>query len=214
MKHFLFLALLLCYVGATAQQITPKDFKKICRIFAGEYDSVGETFNGLPSEKAAFERMHITVAPVQVPFLGKNVFYVKYLKQNDPKQLYRQRLYVFKYDKSKKSLTSEALSFQKDSAFVDLHLNPAKQQELTAAQLKSSLGCPSAWLPEGDAYVGRADSCVFYSSRRQENIFIYDKMRIAPNGLSTSEMGKDKTGKILFGSPSEYALKLNRWAKK
>jgi|GEM_PF-5128363 len=210
MKNLFSLALLLFAVGAWAQP-TPKDFKKLLRLFPGEYDSLGETFNGTPTEKEAFERMHILVAPVRVKALGEHVFYVKYLKQNDLKQIYRQRLYVFRYDKASKNIVSEAHSFQKDSAFVDLHLYPEKQKSLTRQQIKTALGCPSWWQPDGEGYVGRADSCTFYSARRQENIFVYDKMRLTPSGLATSEMGKDKAGKILFGNPTEYALKLNRW---
>ena len=210
MKNLFALALLLLATAAWAQP-TPKDFKKLLRLFPGEYDSLGETFNGTPTEKEKFERMHILVAPVRVSVLGEHVFYVKYLKQNDPKQIYRQRLYVFRYDKTTRSIVSEAHSFQKDSAFVDLHLYPEKQKSLTSQQIKTSLGCPSSWQTDGDGYVSHADSCAFYSARRQENIFIYDKMRLTPSGMATSEMGKDKTGKILFGSPTEYALKLNRW---
>ena len=209
MRTMLFLGLLLA--NASVAQTTARDFKKLLRMFPGQYDSMGEAFKGSATEKEQFERMHITVAPVKIPFLGKHVFYVKYLKQNDSKQVYRQRLYVFRYDKNQKAIVSEAHSFQKDSTFVDLHLRPEQQKSLTMAQIKSSLGCPSTWQTDGDGYVGRADSCSFYSARRQENIFIYDKMRLSPSGLATSEMGKDKTGKILFGSPADYALKLNRW---
>ena len=209
MRTILFLYLLLS--GSLSAQTTARDFKKLLALFPSQYDSVGENFNGSAIEKEQFERMHITIAPVKIPFLGKRVFYVKYLKQNDPKQVYRQRLYVFRYDKKGRVIVSEAHSFQKDSAFVDLHLQPDKQKTLTRAQIKSSLGCPSTWQSDGDGYVGRADSCSFYSARRQENIFIYDKMRLSPSSLATSEMGKDKTGKILFGNPTEYALKLNRW---
>lgn len=209
MRTILFLFLLLS--GNLSAQTTARDFKKLLRLFPGQYDSVGDAFNGSATEKEQFERMHITVAPVKIPFLGERVFYVKYLKQNDPKQVYRQRLYVFRYDKTLKTIVSEAHSFQKDSAFVDFHLRPEKQKSLNPAQIKSSLGCPSTWQTDGDGYVGRADSCSFYSTRRQENIFIYDKMRLSPSGLATSEMGKDKTGKILFGNPTDYALKLNRW---
>ena len=196
MKPTLIFAFFLSIFSLSAQS-SKKEFKQLLKTFPGKYKTVEKTIDA----------MTITVSPIENSILGKNVFYIKYIKVNG--SLYRQRLILMKFDGQK--ITSEAQSFVKDSSFIDLNLDKNKIKNLSQKDLKSSLGCADTWSKVGDEFIAKMDSCAFKSERRGgKNIFIYSRMMVSETGMGTTEAGKDETGKILFGSLEGYALKLKR----
>jgi hypothetical protein len=197
------LVLLFCLFCLSAQADAQRDFKKLCRLFAGEYDNLAQTQR---DPKAG--RMHIHIAKVAVPILGKYVFFVQYQRNANPSDIYRQRLYIFKKDKGK--ITSEAYSFVADSLNRDFSKNLDKQKNITKVQLKFTVGCPSVWTNEGTQFVGKTDSCRFFSQKRGKDIFIFDRMRISETGMGTTEAAKDEKGDIIFGKLDDWALDLVR----
>jgi CpeT/CpcT family (DUF1001) len=197
------LTFLFCLLSIGLQAQTQRDFKKLCRLFAGEFDNATQT-NG----DTAIGRMHIHIAKVNVSFLGKNVFFVQYQRNNNPNDIYRPRLYSFKRENGK--ITSESCSFVADSLFRDFGKNAAKQATLTKEQVKVTVNCPSVWTVVGTDFVGKTDSCKFFSARRKQDIYIFDRMRISKTGMGTTEAAKDESGKILFGKLDDWALDLLR----
>ena len=201
------LTLLFCLIYLNTQAQTQRDFKKLCRLFAGEYDNLAQT-----KRDTSAGRMHIHIAKVAVPILGKNVFFVQYQRNANPNDIYRQRLYSFKREDGK--ITSESCAFVADSLFRDFGKNPSKQKALTKEQVKVTVNCPSVWTFDGTQFVGKTDSCKFFSQRRGKDIFIFDRMRISKTGMGTTEAAKDDTGKILFGKLDDWALDLLREKRK
>jgi hypothetical protein len=197
------ITLLLCFICLGFQAHAQKDFKKFMKLLSGEYDNLAQT-----KRDTAAGRMHIHIAKVNVPIMGKNVFFVQYQRNNNPKDIYRQRLYVFQQNNGK--IMSESYSFIADSLFKDFSKNKEKQQSLTKEQVKISVGCPSLWTYEGTAFIGKTDSCKFFSQRRGRDIFIFDRMKISKTGMATTEAAKDENGKILFGKLDDWALDLIR----
>lgn len=178
-------------------QSSKKDFKELTKTFPGKY----KTYEG------TIDAMTITVAPVKSSFLGKDIFYIKYVKKDG--SLYRQRLISMKFDGQ--NITSETVSFVKDSAFIDFYKDAQKVKNLSQKDIKPSLGCPDTWMKVGDEFIAKMDSCAFKSERRGGKIiYISSRMMVSKNGMGTTEAGKDENGKFLFGSLDGYALKLKR----
>jgi hypothetical protein len=190
---------------ATAQS-TKKDFKQLLKLFEGRYKST--LLEGSPTEKQLLEQMTITIKRVKGSYLGKNTFYVKYVRGNG--SLYRQRLYTFNFDGQK--IQSESVGFVSDSLFTDFHTSKEKIKNLTKNDLKILINCADTWQKVGNEFVGSMDNCPFKSERRGgKEIFISSKMKVSKKGLATTEAGKDETGKLLFGKTEDYALILNRF---
>ncbi|MFN4147505.1 MAG: CpcT/CpeT family chromophore lyase [Runella sp.] len=201
----------LCWATLSSMaQTSSKDFKRLLKLFEGTYITI-TTPSGTPSEQALMDQMTISVVPVNLPFLGEHIFYVKYTKGDG--SLYRQRLYSFSFTPATQTITSHSMGFIKDSDWIDFYQKTELVNQLSMNHLKPSLGCADLWVKENKAFVARMDSCVFKSDRRGKDIFIYSRMRVSADGMATTEAGKDETGKTLFGKLDSYALQLRRIKK-
>ena len=82
--------LILTLLIKTQVKSQTSDYQQLLSSIEGEYDNLKQ-FQG----DSKVGRMHISYHRVQAEAIGKDVFYVKYYKDNDPKKLYRQRLLTF-----------------------------------------------------------------------------------------------------------------------
>jgi hypothetical protein len=212
MKNLFFVFLIIiCGSCRTQAQQSPQgnvmatmpDFQTLLARIEGEFDNLVQT-----QKDPKASRMHVSIRKVSVPALAEHVYFVQYLRNNDPKNVYRQRLIVFQSTESE--ITSEAFSFLKDSLYSDFGTNTKKQLSLNRNEVKSSLGCPSKWILINNDMVGKADACAYFSAKRGKNIFIYDRMKISASGMATSEAAKDENGMLLFGDLDGWALVLDR----
>jgi hypothetical protein len=195
---------LLCFLFVpflAFSQSSKRDFKQLLKTFEGHYKA--ET---TPSDPTAI--VGIEATPVKLSFVKEPVFYVKWIRANG--KVYRQRLYVFNYNKATKTITSEAMSFKIDSLFYDFYKNSEKVNTLTQNDLKTTLGCPDTWQRTNSQFVGSVDSCKFNSERRGKPIYISGRLKVDANGWASTEVGKDENGKILFGKLDDYALQIKR----
>jgi CpeT/CpcT family (DUF1001) len=192
-------------VSGAAQSSSKKEFKRLMRLFEGQYNSVAVA--GTPAEKQTLESMTITVTRMEGSLLGPNTFYIKYVRGNG--SLYRQRLCTFTFEQG--LIKSKSVGFMKDSLFIDIAKSPEKVKALAQTDLKSIMDCMDTWTKTTDGFVGTMNDCPFKSERRGgKEIFISSRMKVSKTGMATTEAGKDDTGKILFGKPDGYALEFVR----
>ena len=204
-KYIVFAVLYIFSSTSTTAQSSKKDFKQLMRLFEGRYKTA--VVDGTPTEKQLLDQMTITIKRIDGSYLGKNTFYVKYVRGNG--SLYRQRLYTFTFTDNK--IQSQSVAFQKDSLFVDVFNSPEKVKNLSQTDMKAGIGCPDNWAKTSDGFIGSMDSCAFKSERRGgKEIYIFSRMKVSKQGMATTEAGKDETGKVLFGKLEDYALKLQR----
>jgi CpeT/CpcT family (DUF1001) len=182
-------------------QSSKKDFRQLLKTFAGTYHA-----DITPSDPTAI--VGIEATPVKLSFVKEPVFYVKWIRANG--KVYRQRLYVFKYNKATKTISSEAMSFKTDLLFYDFYKSTQKVNTLTQNDLKTTLGCPDIWQHTNSQFIGSVDSCKFNSERRGKPIFISGRLKVDANGWASTEVGKDENGKVLFGKIDDYALQIKR----
>ena len=85
-------------VCADDAAILDKDFRTMMQWLPGVYDNQEQVyFEGEQEvdEPLRHERIHHVFAPVDLPAFGEHVFYVQQYLNDDPSDIYRQRIYVF-----------------------------------------------------------------------------------------------------------------------
>jgi hypothetical protein len=205
MNRLFFLVVLcaLLQTTSTTAQSTQRDFKQLLQLFEGNFRCVEWPDTAI--EKRMIEPVNILIKRVPGTFMGPNTFYVKYTKPNGA--LSRHRLYTFTFDGQK--IVSINLGFVNDTLHVDLYKYPEKIKALTRADTRMVMDCPDIWNKTNDGFVGYMDFCPFYSKRRGEEIYIAGRSLISASGMSTTEIGKDKKGIVIFGK-DDYTLRLVR----
>ena len=201
---FFALATLFLVQFLSFSQASKKDFRALQKTFVGKYQA--ETTPTDPKAIASVE-----VVPLKLTFIQSPAFYVKWLQANG--KFYRQRIYVFSFDKDKKQISSEAFSFKTDSLFFDFYKNSEKILALKQDDLKTSLGCPDIWQKVDNQFIGSVENCKFESARRGKPIYISGKLKVDADSWASTEVGKDENGKVLFGKIDEYALQIKRVKK-
>jgi hypothetical protein len=94
----------------TAEDVLAKDLRILLDYFPGRYDNDLQVyFDGelKTPESERNGRIHSIFVPVTLPAFGPNMFYVEQYSDNDPKKIYRQRLYRFSVDAAEKAIKLE-----------------------------------------------------------------------------------------------------------
>ncbi|MBA4694203.1 MAG: hypothetical protein H2070_05995, partial [Congregibacter sp.] len=128
MNRLLLIALLVVMTSAHADEaaVLDKDFRIMMEWFPGVYDNQEQVYfeeqQGI-DEALRHERIHHVFEPVELPAFGDHVFYVQQHLNDDPAQIYRQRIYSFRpdYEEGAVRLT---IHIPNDAAsLVDAHLD-------------------------------------------------------------------------------------------
>jgi hypothetical protein len=189
------------------------DMTVMLSMFKGEFDNFWQVSKEKDdSVKNVHEHIHSIFAPVSVPAMGENVFYVKQYMDGNPKKIYRQRLYSFKQDDAEKAIRLDIYSFPVDSLYYDSHLKPEQIKDLTADKLSITKGCEVYWKRDGEKFVGymKDKACNFISKRSGKKIFITDSLMLDKTQIWIRDEAVDEDGKYVFGHPDKVHHKLKR----
>ena len=100
MNRLLIIALWVVMAGARADEaaVLDKDFGTMRAWFLRVYDNQEQVYFEAEQEvdeALRHERIHHVFEPVDLPAFGEHVFYVQQHLNDDPAQIYRQRIYTF-----------------------------------------------------------------------------------------------------------------------
>ncbi|MGB0624733.1 MAG: CpcT/CpeT family chromophore lyase, partial [Luminiphilus sp.] len=103
MNRLLFVVLWVFMTGVRADEaaVLDKDFRTMMQWFPGVYDNQEQVYFEAEQEvdeALRHERIHHVFEPVELPAFGEHVFYVQQHLNDDPAQIYRQRIYTFQPD--------------------------------------------------------------------------------------------------------------------
>mgnify|MGYP001252219963 CR=1 FL=1 len=103
MNRFILTALWVVMTSAHAEEaaVLEKDFRTMTAWFPGVYDNQEQVyFEAEQGVDGALrrERIHHVFEPVDLPAFGEHVFYVRQHLNDDPAQIYRQRIYASRPD--------------------------------------------------------------------------------------------------------------------
>jgi CpeT/CpcT family (DUF1001) len=209
----LFAILLLSFSSAFAKSNLKDDMKSMMLFFEGRFDNYFQTWEEKES-KSEFphEHIHSIFAKVNLPAIGENVFYVQQYFDNDPSKIYRQRLYNFTENKKEKAVQLTIYNFDDEKKYKDSHLDSAKLNGLTFANLKTTSGCEVYWKREGEKFIGtmKKDACKVVSQRSGKTLIITDDLFLTKDEIWINDQAKDEQGNYIFGNKSNVHHKLKR----
>lgn len=214
-KTFLSLTVVLLFISTISAQNLDKDLRLMMSWFEGRFDNFGQVTEE-KDQKAEFphEHIHSIFARVNLPQFGENVFYVKQYMDGDPAKIYRQRLYVFTPNRKEKAVELQIYTFDDEKKYLDAHLEPAKLNGLTQANLKATPGCEVYWRLEksGDKFDGtmKPNACSFVSQKSGKKIFISDDLFLTKDEIWINDQAKDEQENYVFGNKTGVHHKLKK----
>jgi hypothetical protein len=186
--------------------------------FAGEYNNyqqVHKEKEDSVKKELIHEHIHSIFEPVTIPWLGTDVYYVKQYMDNDPKKVYRQRVYSFSENKTEKAIQLDIYSFKDktlDSIYTNAHKEKSLFANLTKDQLTSSPGCEVFWKKNADHFIGymKPRACNFISKRSGKRIFITDSLILNDKEIWIRDEAEDEDGNYVFGHRGKIPHKLRK----
>lgn len=186
--------------------------------FTGEfnnYQQVHKEKEDSISKDLIHEHIHSIFEPINLPWLGQNVFFVKQYFDNDPSKVYRQRIYNFTENKKENAIQLDIYSFKEkslDSIFTNAHKEKSILTQLTKDQLTASPGCEVFWKKEKDHFKGymKERACNFISKRSGKRIYITDSLMLNDKEIWIRDEAEDEDGKYVFGHKAKIPHKLKK----
>ncbi len=220
MNRLLLIALWFVMACAHADEaaVLNKDFLTMMQWFPGVYDNQEQVYfeaeQGV-DEALRHERIHHVFEPVDLPAFGEHVFYVQQHLNDDPTQIYRQRIYSFRpdYDEGAIRLT---IHIPNDVASLEgAHRDPTKLSDLLPDQTRVLPGCDVFWRRQANHFVGymAPDACSYVSSESGKRIIFNDDLLLTEEALWISDRAQDEDGNPVFGHPTGVPHK-NRKARR
>lgn len=163
-----------CLIGNVAEAqdrrytLTERELEYLMEIWPGDYDNreqlqffanVGQT----GYESTGVLRIHSQISRVDLPAFGEYVLYVEEYRDNDPANIYRQRLYELSADEDEKAIRAKLHFFKDGEKYLGAHDDPSKLASLTRDDTSVLDGCDVFLRREVDAIAGsmKTKTCIF-----------------------------------------------------
>ena len=198
--------------------VLDKDLTVLMDWFPGVYDNQEQVYfeeeQGVAAE-LRHERVHHVFHRVELPAFGENVLYVQQHINDDPEQIYRQRIYSFTPDYAENAIRLTIHTPTDPEALVDAHRDPSLLDGLTLDDTVTRSGCEVYWQRRSNQFVGymHDGDCTFRSERSGKRIVIDDDLLLTENELWIADRAEDEDGNLVFGHPERVPHK-NRKARR
>ncbi len=202
--------------GKTRKNIQlEKDLKLISKWFAGYFDNreqVAEEKAKNTEPELIHEQIHGIFARVEIPAFGKNVLYVKQYMDDDPSQVYRQRIYSFHTNEKEEAIELRIYAFFDDEAYMDAHLEPSKLSGLTPEKMSFKQGCELFWQRKDNHFLGymKEGACRVCSKKIGKTITITDDCYLDREQLWIRDRAMDEDGNYVFGHKGNIHHKMKK----
>ena len=220
MNRVLLTALWVVMTSAHADEaaVLDKDFHTMMAWFPGVYDNQEQVYfeqEQEVDEALRHERIHHVFEPVDLPAFGEHVFYVQQHLNDDPTQIYRQRIYTFRPDYEEDAIRLTIHIPNDVASLVDAHLDPTKLSGLSPEQTRVLTGCDVFWRRQANHFVGymTPNACSYVSSESGKRIIFNDDLLLTEEALWISDRAQDEEGNRVFGHPTGVPHK-NRKARR
>ena len=220
MNRRLLIALWVVMTSAHADEaaVLDKDFHTMMSWFPGVYDNQEQVYFEAEQEvdeALRHERIHHVFEPVDLPAFGEHVFYVQQHLNDDPTQIYRQRIYTFRPDYEEGAIRLTIHIPNDVASLVDAHLDPTKLSGLSPEQTRVLPGCDVFWRRQANHFVGymTPNACSYVSCESGKRIIFNDDLLLTEEALWISDRAQDEEGNRVFGHPTGVPHK-NRKARR
>ncbi len=220
MNRLLLTALWVVMTSAHADEapVLDKDFQTMMAWFPGVYDNQEHVYFEAEQEvdeALRHERIHHVFEPVDLPAFGEHVFYVQQHLNDDPAQIYRQRIHAFRPDYKEGAIRLTIHIPNDVASLLDAHIDPTKLSGLSPEQTRVLTGCDVFWRRQANHFVGymTPNACSYVSSESGKRIIFNDDLLLIEEALRISDRAQDEEGNRVFGHPAGVPHK-NRKARR
>lgn len=123
-KNILISALLFLtslHVVGQATSSLKEDLKLMTSLMKGEFDNFQQITQEIDTKvKNKHNRVHTVFAPIEVPSIGQNVFYVKQYFDDNANQFF-QWIYVLNEDATEKAIRLDKYNFKVDTTYINVY---------------------------------------------------------------------------------------------
>jgi len=196
-------------------KILKRDFSRLMQWFPGEYDNQEQVFfnNTLEvDEDLRHNRIHHHFVPVDLPDFPGTTFYVQQYQNDDPSDVYRQRIYSFEPD-FEENATRLTIYIPKDAkAILNAHEDTSKLSGLTPSDFTTYPGCEVYWTYGNEFYHGfmKEGACRVESKRSGKTLIITDDLQLSKSGIWIRDEAVDTDGNYIYGNKAGVHHKNNR----
>lgn len=177
--------------------------------FAGEWDNYEQVIAAREQAQGAgpppHERVHAMFLPVSVPAIGGSVFFARQTLDDDPKRVFRLRLYRFAVDAKADAIRLDQYSFNDEKAWRDAHRAPQTLAQLTSGDLRYSPDCAVFFKFDAatEEFVGstRTGACKVASERLAKAVIVEDQLQLGRDKLWILSSARDEAGRLIYGNP-------------
>ena len=129
-------------------KILDRDFTRFLEWFPGEYDNMEQVyFNenlNIPDDER-HGRIHHFFVPVDLPNFPGKTFYVEQYQNDDPTDVYRQRIYSFVPDYEENAIRLDIYIPKDADAILGAQYDPSKLDGLKPSGFTTYPGCEVYW---------------------------------------------------------------------
>ena len=214
-KLLVICAILLSFSMVSAKGKLEDDLKLFTSWFEGRFDNFAQFYDDRENKvEDPHQNIHSIFKQVDLPQIGKNVFFVQQYTDGDETKVYRQRLYNFTINKQEKALQLTIYTFDDEMKYRNSHVDATKLNGLTMANLATTAGCEVYWKLNDarDKFAGymKPNGCKVMSKRSGKNIIITDDLFLTKDEIWINDQGKDEQGGYIYGNKAGIHAKLKR----
>lgn len=199
--------------------LVEREIEYLMDIWPGDYDNREQIQFDFDVGKRTFEtgahlRIHSQVRRVDLPAFGNYVLYVEEYRDNDPTNIFRQRLYEVIADENEKAIRIKLHFFKDGKKYLGAHDDPSILNGLTRDNTTVLDGCDILIKRDVDALVGKMKpkACVFGDGDDQR--YADYQMRVTERGYWFRDRSVSvATGEVIEGMDefSWHQLEKVRW---
>jgi len=215
---FCVLAITACVVSQAHSEddanakILKRDFARMMDWLPGRYDNQEQVyFNGnlkVPKEEQ-HGRLHHIFMPVDLDNIPGTTFYIQQYKNDDPSDIFRQRIYSFAPDFDENAIRQIIYTAKDPKAILDAHEDPSKLEEITTSQFITHKGCDIFWTAQLDHFQGnmKPGACQVKKNPSDKTLNIETNLQLSRSGIWILEEATDSDGHYVYGNKASVPHK-------
>lgn len=135
-------------------------------------------------DSGAHLRVQGQISRVDLPQFGAHILYVQEHKNDDPEDIYRQRLYVLSADESESAIRIKVHAFNNGEKWLGAQENPAILQTLTRDDTTTLSGCDILLRRDGASLAGGMEPSACHGGDGEKRLYSEYHVRVSEDGYA------------------------------
>lgn len=165
-------------------------------------------------ESGAHLRVHGQISRVDLPAFGEHVLFVEEYQNDDPKSVFRERLYVLSTDEAEKAIRVKILFFKDKERWLGAHDDPSILDDITPGDTTTNAACDVLLRRNGVYLTGGIKDRGCTSSEGEEEISSEYQIRVGEDNYAfRSRFLSTETGEevLAISAFRWHELRRARW---